>query len=177
MPTTASWEERLLTLPKYVDRPAQPYAAIRALVTMKTLDEIAPGRIEALFRRLGERGITPAGPLFFRYLAIDMDADLEIDFGVAVAAPIAPDEVLVAGTIPGGRYASVTYFGPYDDLYDVNTVMIGFARQRGLLFDQHVEGTSDVFGGRFEIYHTDPMAEPDPSKWETELAIRLADQG
>lgn len=167
----------MLTLPKYVDRAEQPYAAIRALVTMKTLDEIAPGCIETLFRRLDERGITPDGPLFFRYLAIDMDADLEIDFGVAVAEPIEPDEVLVAGTIPGGRYASVTYFGPYDDLYDVNTVMIGFAKERGLRFDQHAEGTSDVFGGRFEFYLTDPKAEPDASKWETELAIRLGDQG
>lgn len=167
----------MLTLPKYVDRDAQPYAAIRTRVTMKTIDQIAPGQIAPLLRRLGERGIPPAGPVFFRYLTIDMDAELELDIGAATNQPIEPDDLLVAGTIPAGRYATVTYFGPYDDLFDVNTVMIGFAKERGLRLDMHVSERGDVFGGRFEIFHTDPEQEPDQAKWETELAIRLADIG
>jgi hypothetical protein len=30
------------------------------------------------------------------------------------------------------------------------------------------------WGCRLEIYRTDPQAEPDMTKWETELAFRLA---
>ena len=31
-----------------------------------------------------------------------------------------------------------------------------------------------IFASRLEIYHTDPMTEPDPRKWETELLFKLA---
>jgi hypothetical protein len=31
------------------------------------------------------------------------------------------------------------------------------------------------WGGRLEIYLTDPDQEPDMSKWQTQLAFRLAD--
>ena len=33
----------------------------------------------------------------------------------------------------------------------------------------------DGFGARYESYLTDPADEPDMAKWETEVAIRLAD--
>ena len=34
---------------------------------------------------------------------------------------------------------------------------------------------SQAFGGRIESYLTDPQQEPDPAKWETDIAYRLAD--
>ena len=33
----------------------------------------------------------------------------------------------------------------------------------------------DAFGSRVEFFITDPDDEPDPKKWETQVAIRLAD--
>lgn len=33
----------------------------------------------------------------------------------------------------------------------------------------------DRWGARIETYFTDPTVEPDPSRWTTEVAIRLAD--
>ena len=35
--------------------------------------------------------------------------------------------------------------------------------------------TGDGFGARLESFLTDPQEEPDPAKWETQVAIRLAD--
>jgi hypothetical protein len=33
----------------------------------------------------------------------------------------------------------------------------------------------DAFGSRYESYLTDPGEEPDPARWQTEVAIRLAE--
>jgi hypothetical protein len=33
----------------------------------------------------------------------------------------------------------------------------------------------DEFDSRIEVYLTDPSSEPDPEKWETEVAYMLAD--
>jgi hypothetical protein len=32
-----------------------------------------------------------------------------------------------------------------------------------------------AFGARFESYRADPRAEPDPSKWQTEVAVRVSE--
>ena len=34
----------------------------------------------------------------------------------------------------------------------------------------------DRFGSRLELYLTDPVEEPDPANWRTEVAYRLADE-
>ena len=67
--------------------------------------------------------------------------------------------------------------GHYDELYDANAVLIGWAKERGIRFDVEKTEAGDKFGCRLEIYRTDPRQEPDPAKWETEVAIRVADAG
>jgi hypothetical protein len=69
-----------------VDRPDQPYVAVRRTITMQTFPEIAD-RLPGLFGWLAERGIAPAGPPFFRYLVIDMERELDVEAGVPVAHP------------------------------------------------------------------------------------------
>lgn len=165
----------MLTLPKIVARQAEPFIALRMHVTMDEIDKRAPDLIKALFDGLAERSIEPAGPLFFKYNVIDMDRELEIDIGVTLSSPTSVAG-FITGTLPAGRYASLTFFGPYDDLYEVTTIMVGWARQRGLRFDVRETPLGDAFSSRLEIYKTDPALEPDVSKWETELAFRLEDQ-
>lgn len=165
----------VITLPTIAERSSQPYCAVRISVTMAELEATATAGVARLFGLLGERGIEPAGSLFFRYLTIDMAAELEIDIGCALEEPIEPDAELVCGYIPSGRYAVVTYLGAYEGLFDVNALLIGWAKERRVAFDMHATAKGDAFGGRFEFYLTDPADEPDPEKWRTELAIRLAD--
>lgn len=166
----------MITLPTIVERPSEPYCAVRISVTMAELGAVAQASIARLFGLLDKRGIRPAGPLFFRYLTIDMAGELEIDIGCALAAPVALHDELVSGTIPAGRYAVATYLGPYEGLYDVNALLIGWAKERRIAFDVRETAKGDAFGGRFEFYLTDPAREPNPEKWKTELAIRLADE-
>ncbi|MFL6075874.1 MAG: hypothetical protein ACJ73S_20985, partial [Mycobacteriales bacterium] len=57
--------------PTIVERPAQPYVAIRQEVTMATIPEIAD-RLPEVFGWLGAHGAEQAGPPFLKYNVIDM---------------------------------------------------------------------------------------------------------
>jgi effector-binding domain-containing protein len=163
----------MLTLPKIVERAAQPYFAIKQQVTIpfgETIGKIMP----ELDAWIAAHKVTTSGAPFFKYNVVKMP-ELEIEFGFPVAMPVAGDSRAMAGVLPAGRYASLTYWGPYDDLMEVTTMLIGWARQKELRWDARESPNGEIFASRLEIYHTDPMTEPDPQKWETELLFKLAD--
>lgn len=166
--------------PKIEWRAAQPYAAIRRPVTMRTIPEIAD-RIPEVFAWLAARGIEPAGAPFLRYHVIDMERHMDIEAGVPVAAPIdidgAGDEDgdVISGVLPEGRYVTVTHIGHFDKLIDVTAALLDWAARAGLAWDMTETGDVQEWACRLEIYKTDPRTEPDMSTWETELAFRLAD--
>ena|SRR5271156_1809437 len=58
--------------PVMTQRPAQPYVAIPASVTMQTLGVVVPPLTGELFGWIAARGIASAGPPFWRYTLIDM---------------------------------------------------------------------------------------------------------
>lgn len=163
----------MLTLPKIIERTAQPYVAIREAVSIP-FDDVIPGVMDALFADIKTHGIQSAGPVFFKYNIVKMP-ELEIEFGVPVAAPVAAAGRLVSGVLPAGRYAEVTYWGHYNNLMDVNAVLIGWARQVGLEWDAVAAADGDHFAGRMEIYPNGPDDEPNPDKWETTVTIKLKD--
>ena len=164
----------MLTLPKIVERSAQPYVAIRQQVRMP-FGEAVDRAFPEVFGWLEANGMRPAGAPFIKYNVIQMPR-LELEFGVPVEAASKSDGRVLAGTLPGGRYATLTYWGAYDNLMDVNAVLIGWAKEKGIRWDAVETPNGDRFAGRLEIYETDPREEPDQSKWKTEVAIRLADQ-
>jgi effector-binding domain-containing protein len=84
------------------------------------------------------------------------------------------DEVL-NGTLPGGRYASLTHTGHPDELEAATARLLSWAAERELRWDIAETDAGEAWGCRLEFYKTDPAAEPDMSRWETELAFRLAD--
>ena len=69
--------------PEIVTRAAQPYAAVRAQVTMAELAGLG-ARFGEVFGWLGARGLAPAGPPFFRYNVIDMARQLDVEAGVPI---------------------------------------------------------------------------------------------
>jgi effector-binding domain-containing protein len=156
-----------------VDRPAQPYVAIRRTITMQTFAEIAD-RLPGLFGWLAERGVAPAGPPFFRYLVIDMERELDVEAGVPVAAPVDGDGEVLAGVLPAGRYAATTHVGHPDELIAVTGAFLDEAAARGLAFDATETERGTRWGCRLELLHTNPAEEPDMNKWETRLAFLLA---
>jgi effector-binding domain-containing protein len=153
-------------------RAAQPYVAIRRVVTMRTIPEIAD-RLPEVFGWLAAREIEPAGAPFLRYRAIDMDRALDIEAGVPVGAAVEGDKDVNFGILPSGQYATVTHVGPFDRLIDVTAAVLDWAAREGLTWDMTETENRQEWGCRLELYKTNPSEEPDMNKWETELAFRL----
>lgn len=91
-----------------------------------------------------------------------------------VASPVAGDEQIVADVLPAGRYATLTQVGPPDELIGANKELQDWVAGQGLAFDVSPGEDGDHWGCRLEFYLTDPSQEPDPGKWVTQLAFRLA---
>ena len=155
------------------ERAEQPYLGLTTSVTMGNFSPVIEGTAE-IFKRLGEHGVEPAGPPFFRYKIIDMERELVVEAGVPVADPVLVDG-LDADVLPAGRYVVTSFTGHPDRLITVTGELLSWAEDQGLTFEQHYEPQGHVWGCRLEIYETDPDDEPDMNQWVTTLAFKLAD--
>ncbi len=163
------------TEPKIDTRPDQPYAGIRAQVPWTEFPTFIPQTIDSLFSWLGERGIDPAGAPFMRYHVINMDDKMDVEIGLPVATPIMGDGRVNAGTLPAGRYAALVYKDVTRGV-EGNGVLIDWGIAQGLKWDHWPVPEGDAFGNRYEIFLTGPLDDPDPHQWDTEVAIRLAEE-
>jgi effector-binding domain-containing protein len=163
----------MITSPMVVERGEQPYVAVKSVVSMKEIGAVAGKFLGEVFGWAAGHGLAPAGAPFFKYNAIDMERGLEIEFGVPTANLVTVDDRVIAGVLPAGRYASLVHRGPYEQLLDANAALLDWIKEQGLAMDVSESPQGDRFGGRLEIYLTDPAVEKDPEKWETEVAIRL----
>jgi hypothetical protein len=126
-----------------------------------------------LARWVHDHGVDPAGPYFLRYHVIDMRGDMDISVGVPVATSVRGDDRVIADVLPAGRYASLIYVGSG---LAGNKALIEWVRATpGLAFDRWATAQGDAFGARYESFLTDPTVEPRKTKWEIEVAIKLAD--
>ncbi len=159
--------------PRVEIRAEQPYVAVRRAVTLATFPEIAD-RLPGVIAHLGERGVAPAGAPFFRYEVIDMDRRLVVQAGVPVAAGVSGDDLVFADVLPAGRYVTATHVGPPDRLVGATAALLEWAAGQGLTWDVEETEEGERWGCRLERLLTDPAEEPDPARWRTELAFRLA---
>jgi effector-binding domain-containing protein len=140
--------------PQIVERMAQPYVAIRRLVTIP-FGDVVPEAMEQLFGQLKKLGLSPGGPVFFKYNFIAMPK-LEIDFAVPVAQAGTGGSGLIDGVLPAGRYAELRFFGHYDNLIDANAALLNWGRGEGLVWDRKETPEGDYFRARTETYLTSP---------------------
>ena len=165
----------MFTEPRVEDRAEQHYAGIRTQVTM---DELGSGIIPQLHGEvmawLSQHGVSPVGAPILRYHVIDMAGKLDIEIGWPVAAPIPGNGRVNAGVLPAGRYACLIYTGIANGIAG-NAALLAWAEERGIVLDRWDTPAGDAFRARVETECTDPADEPDMAKWETEVAIKLAD--
>jgi effector-binding domain-containing protein len=159
----------MLSEPKFVDHPSQPYAAIRLTLEQSEVAEHAPPLIEEIIGWVASRG-EQTGPVFFNYTRME-GSRMAMEVGAPTATLLAGDGRVVADTLPAGRYVTVTHTGPYDQLRAAHELLHEWLAKQGLPPQGMGPGRSTLL----EIYHTDPSEEPDPSKWVTEIAFRLGD--
>jgi hypothetical protein len=160
--------------PWVVERAEQPYVGVMRAITMTTFGVVAD-RMPALFDWLGERGVAPSSPPFFRYWMIDMERELIVEAGVPVDAPLDGDgDDVHGGVLPAGRYLTVTHTGHPDELIDVTTAFLAWADDHDLAFDVTPSPEGDRWGCRLELLLTNPAEVPDTDQWQTQLMFKLA---
>lgn len=165
----------MLSTPKVVERPAQTYAGIKTRVAMNDLPKVADTLFPELLGWFGKHNIVPAGAPFFKYNVIDMDRALEVECGAPTAMKVAGDARVLPGVLPKGPYATALHTGPYDRLMDATVSLLNWVGEQGLKLDETKTKKGETFACRLEIYLTDPRAEPNPERWQTELAFKLAE--
>lgn len=165
---------QMVTEPKIQHRNAEHYVAIPAELTMQEMAQTSQ-IFDQLVAWLAARDIQEYGKLFIRYIVIDMAAKMQLEFGAFLPNAIEGDAQVVTGVIPEGDYATLVYHGHYDGLYDANGQMVKWAHEHQVKWDQFDSDKGDGFISRLEIYVTDPEEEPDPAKWETILAFKVAE--
>jgi effector-binding domain-containing protein len=164
----------MISKPKLEDRPEQHYVGIRAQVPPSKFKKIIPQFLDELFAWLGKQGVQPAGAPFMRYHVIDMGGIMDVELGVPVASALAGDERVRPGVVPAGRYAALVYSGVTG--IAGNKALIEWASKNGIKWDRWDDPNGDAFRSRIEYFLTDPAEQPDRKKWETEVAIRVADE-
>lgn len=163
-----------LTTPEAVTQAARPYVAIGATVTMESIGDVVPALLGEVMA-WAEDHAAPAGPPFVRYLVIDMDRALVLEVGVPVHEPVRDATGRIEpGLLPAGRYLRATHTGPFDLLVEATGRFLDWAAEHDLTFDAWDTDEGQAWAARLEHYPTDPVAEPDPARWETVLEFRLA---
>lgn len=163
----------MLSEPKIVERPAQPYAAIKAFVTMAEIPEVLPGLHPQLAGWLAQHGGAPTGPPFFKYNVVNMDGQMEIEVGFPVANAYDGDDVVTTDELPAGRYATIVHTGHPAGLMGATRVLLEWAHLRDLRWAI----TPGPHGGRWTARLENYLDgdNPDMDKWGTELAFLLAE--
>jgi effector-binding domain-containing protein len=168
-------ERPMIMEPKLENRNEQPYVGIRTQVPMRKFKTVIPQLLGEVFAWLEKRGVAPAGAPFMRFHVINMAAKMDIELGVPVATAVPGNDRVSAGVLPAGQYASLVYTGVKNGIKG-NAALLDWGVEKGLVWDTWVAENGDGFGARLESYLTDPDEESDQAKWETEVAIKLADK-
>ena len=166
---------KFTTEPTIDERAEQRSVGIRTQSSIDELPTVIPATLGELYAWMDQRGIAWAGAPFLRFHVIDMAAQMQIELGVPVASEVAGDGRVTPGVLPAGRYASLIYTGAMN-AFEGNKTLIEWAKEQGLEWDRWDDPQGDAFASRYESYLTNPEEEPDMAKWETEVAIKLADK-
>ena len=165
----------MLTLPENLDRPERPYIYVPFTVRMNQMQTPAKEGFPALFAHIDKHGLRPAGAPFYNYRRINMAETLDVEAGIALQAPGPEEGDVKTGTLPAGRFMSLTWHGHPDQLMTATGMLIGWSRETEQPFDQRTEGADDYFACRLEMYETDPDEVPDMNEWDTRLEFKLRD--
>lgn len=141
---------------------AQPIVSIRIKCHVAMIGSELAEILPEVFRYLRENDVWPSGPPFTRYHGFS-EAEVDIEGGMPVPAPLAGSGRIAAGELPGGKVATTIHTGPYEKLPEAHDALHAWMK------DQQI----DPAGAQWEYYLTDPGKEPDPSKRQTELVLPI----
>jgi hypothetical protein len=165
----------MLTLPEIVARPARHYVYVPFEVRMDEMQRPANEGFPQVFDYVGRNGLRPNGPAFYNYRRIDMERTLLVEAGVAVESAGLGEGAVRTGTLPAGRFVTMTWHGHPDKLMPVTTLLVGWSRITQTPFDMEARSDGDHFACRLELYESDPVETPNMEEWVTILEFKLKD--
>ncbi len=170
--------------PRFEERPALPYLAIRIAGRADQIATAFDKTFPELFGWLAEHGVAPAGPPFANYIVYEPDGVFEVDVCAPVAGDMEGDERVRRDLLPAGRYAVVVHRGAYRattrrwegrDLISAQNWFHawGFRERVPWVGESTDEGFA--WEARIERYLVGPLDADDPAEWTTELAFLVHD--
>ncbi|WP_250008641.1 GyrI-like domain-containing protein [Actinoplanes sp. M2I2] len=160
----------ILEGPVVAGRPERPTAGIRVVTPFRGMFAVRDKLMEELHTWLDARELT-YGPTFFRLHVVDMEADMDVEVGAVLDEPAPGDDRVKASILPAGDYAILQYV---NHGRQANKTLLTWVRSQQLALDVAESPAGDRFGCRYEAYLTDPRTERMKTRWQIELAVRLA---
>ncbi len=146
------------------ERTPRPALAIRLHTSVADIPSTLAVALPEVWHAAEAMGLVPDGPPFTRYLSMPGDA---LDYEAGVPLPIAASAGrgrAVPVELPGGTVAVAWHVGPYETLAETYDALMRWIGEQGRA----------VAGPMWEVYWSDPAAEPDPSRWRTEVIVPVA---
>ncbi|HET8660259.1 MAG TPA: GyrI-like domain-containing protein [Micromonosporaceae bacterium] len=134
-------------------------AVVRGEMPPEELPAWLAGVFQAVDDYLARTGVTPTGPPFARFTVLGHVLAVEAGFPVAHEVP--GDDLVEPSALPDGPAVVTTHWGAYEGAQDA------YLACRGWLDDHGYQPA----GPHWEVYHTDPDAEPDPARWRTDVVV------
>ncbi len=174
--------------PECSRRNEQPYAALRASVTVDSLAEESARMLDAVRLWFDLHEFLPGGAPLVRYLVVGTGRRLQVDVGYPVARSTMPqlieaverrqassaDQGVRLDRLPAGYYAWVVHDGDVAQLGEVRQMLEWWVGSKGFTLDRWSTDRGSVWGGRVEYDLTDGPPEVPDVVCRTELAFRLA---
>ncbi len=152
-------------LPAYeittVDRPAMLYVGKREVVKWADMKAFFGKHFGEGMAAIGKAGVAPAGAhtgVYFEWNEKDMTADMIAGIPVAADAKAKLKGLDVYET-PASKALVIDYAGGYSNMMAAHGAMDEYMKANNLTMNMNV----------VEEYITDPMSEPDSTKWHTNI--------
>ncbi len=137
---------------------SRPILGVRVVTTMDKVPETIGPLFGEVYGFIRQGDHQPAGMPLTVYHAIDGNT-IDLECGMPLTEPAQGKGRVTAGELAGGKVVMVTHMGPYEKLGQTWSALTNWIEAQQL----------EPRGSPWEVYQTDPGAEPDQSKWRTDI--------
>jgi effector-binding domain-containing protein len=142
--------------------PSRPTACVRVHTDVAHIGEAFNTAVPKVAEHVARMGGALAGPPYTLYREWGASGG-DIEVGFPTTAPIPHDGEVVPAELPEVQAAVATYVGPYEGLGEAYEELQRWIRSHGHEPDKAM----------WEVYLTDPGADPDTSHWRTQIVWPL----
>lgn len=138
-------------------------AVVHDRVPMAEIKQFFDRAIPAVMAALASLGTHPIGPPFAKYFGMPGDT-VELEVGFPVAQAVQAIDGVTPGTLPEGPVVHAIHVGPYETLGETYDDVLAWMKDEGV----------EPADAMWEVYLSDPSAQPDPATWRTKVCWPVA---